>query len=99
MRSARKYISIQNTSKALILSKIYQKALILSQIHQKLKVHYEEMSELLGIMKRGRGPLKALEGLCAMMAPSEWGSGYEPLLRMGVGIGGRMGGWVDMNLF
>ena len=40
VRSARKYISIQNTSKALILSKIYQKALILSQIHQQLKVHY-----------------------------------------------------------
>ena len=25
-----------------------------------------------------------------MMAPSEWGSGYEPLLRMGGGMGG---GW------
>ena len=41
--------------------------------------------------KEGRGPLKAIEGLCAMMAPSKWGSGYEPLLRMGGGMGG---GWI-----
>ena len=55
VRSARKYISIQNTSKALILSKIYQKALILSQIHQKLKVHYQQMSGFVGNNEERKG--------------------------------------------
>ena len=91
------------------LSKTHQKLSFYQKYIKKLSFYLKYIKssksiinrcqDLLGITKGGSGLLKAIEGLCAMMAPSEWGSGYEPLLRMGVGMGGRMGGWVDMNLF
>ena len=91
------------------LSKTHQKLSFYQKYIKKLSFYLKYIKssksiinrcqDLLGITKGGGGPLKAIEGLCAMMAPSEWGSGYEPLLRMGVGMGGRTGGWVEMNLF
>ena len=78
------------------LSKTHQKLSFYQKYIKKLSFYLKyikssksiinKCQDLLGITKEGRGPLKALEGLCAMMAPSEWGSGYEPLLRMGGGI-------------
>ena len=83
------------------LSKTHQKLSFYQKYIKKLSFYLKYIKssksiinrcqDLLGITKGGWGPLKAIEGLCAMMAPSEWGSGYEPLLRMGVGMGG---GWI-----
>ena len=79
------------------LSKTHQKLSFYQKYIKKLSFYLKYIKssksiinrcqDLLGITKGGWGPLKAIEGLCAMMAPSEWGSGYEPLLRMG-------GGWI-----
>ena len=74
------------------LSKTHQKLSFYHKYIKKLSFYLKyikssksiinKCQDLLGITKGGRGPLKAIEGLCAMMAPSEWGSGYEPLLRL-----------------
>ena len=89
------------------LSKTHQKLSFYQKYIKKLSFYLKyikssksiinKCQDLLGITKGGRGPLKALEGLCAMMAPSEWGSGYEPLLRMGVGMGGGVGGGWELG--
>ena len=62
------------------LSKTHQKLSFYQKYIKKLSFYLKyikssksiinKCQDLLGITKRGRGPLKATEGLCAMMAPS-----------------------------